>query len=75
MHVPQIFRQDVLAHKNVKLFITHGGLGSFLESMYHAKPVLVMPGFVDQFFMANRATSLGMGLRLDWKELTAEKLS
>ena len=68
-------QQDVLGHKNVKLFITHGGLGSFLESMYHATPVLVMPGGMDQFFMANRAQSLGIGLRLDWKELTAQKLS
>ena len=57
------------------MLITHGGLGSFLESIYHAKPVLVMPGFVDQFLMANRAQSLGMGLRLDWKDLSADKLS
>ena len=41
-------KQDILGHPNVKLFITHGGLGSFLESLYHATPLLVMPGFVDQ---------------------------
>ena len=54
LHANIAFKQDILGHPNVKLFITHGGLGSFLESLYHATPLLVMPGFVDQFFMANR---------------------
>ena len=58
-------KQDILSHPNVKLFITHGGLGSFLESLYHATPLLVMPGFVDQFFMANRGA-------IQWASFTSQ---
>jgi glucuronosyltransferase len=28
-------QQDVLGHPNVKLFITHGGHGSILDTIYH----------------------------------------
>lgn len=43
--VPQ---NDVLAHKNVKLFITNGGVCSILESVYHGVPMIVTPFFGDQ---------------------------
>ena len=33
-------QQEVLAHPNVKLFITHGGQSSFQESLCHGKPVV-----------------------------------
>lgn len=37
-------QQEVLAHPNVKLFITHGGQSSFQETLCHGKPV-VGPNF------------------------------
>jgi len=37
-----------LAHPNVKLFITHGGLHSIEEAVYNAKPVVGIPFFADQ---------------------------
>ena len=33
-------QQEVLAHPNVKLFITHGGQSSFQETLCHGKPVV-----------------------------------
>lgn len=33
-------QSDVLAHKNVKLFISHCGFGSIVESRYHAAKIL-----------------------------------
>ena len=33
-------QQEVLAHANVKLFITHGGQASFQETLCHRKPVV-----------------------------------
>ena len=33
-------QQEVLAHPNVKLFVTHGGQSSFQETLCHGKPVV-----------------------------------
>jgi len=33
-------QQDVLGHKNVKLFISHGGQSSCQESLCHQKPLV-----------------------------------
>ena len=54
-HVPNHIRlikwmpqNDVLAHPNVILFITHGGCNSQFEAVYHAVPMLTMPIHLDQ---------------------------
>ncbi|KAB7505536.1 UDP-glucuronosyltransferase 1-7C [Armadillidium nasatum] len=39
---------DLLGHPKIKLFITHGGLLSTLESTYNGVPVIGMPVFADQ---------------------------
>ncbi|XP_050423741.1 UDP-glycosyltransferase UGT4-like [Adelges cooleyi] len=44
--IPQ---QDILAHSNLKLFITHGGLHSLEEATYYAVPVVGVPFFADQY--------------------------
>ncbi|XP_066987462.1 UDP-glycosyltransferase UGT5-like [Macrobrachium rosenbergii] len=67
-------QQDILAHPNVKLFITHGGLLSLQESCYHGKPLLALPIFGDQEKNAIRAKSAGLGLWLVWEELTVDKI-
>lgn len=41
-------QDDILAHRNVKLFITHGGLLSCTESILRGKPVVGIPIFGDQ---------------------------
>ncbi|PIC25881.1 hypothetical protein B9Z55_018638 [Caenorhabditis nigoni] len=43
--VPQT---DLLADKRVKVFMTHGGLGSTMEVAYSAKPALMVPISGDQ---------------------------
>ncbi|ALC45675.1 Ugt35a [Drosophila busckii] len=65
---------DVLAHPNVKLFITHGGLLSTMESIYYGKPVLGLPVFYDQFMNIKRASRLGYGLGLDLQQLQPQQL-
>lgn len=65
---------DILAHPNVKLFITHGGLLSTIESIYYGKPVLGLPVFYDQFLNVKRATRMGYGLGLDLQNLKQTEL-
>ncbi|CAI5451228.1 unnamed protein product [Caenorhabditis angaria] len=40
---------ELLADKRVKLFVTHGGLGSTFEVAYSGIPTIVIPLFNDQF--------------------------
>lgn len=47
---PWLEQESVLAHPNIKLFITHGSLLSTQESIYFGKPVIGIPIFGDQKF-------------------------
>ncbi|XP_016973764.1 UDP-glycosyltransferase UGT5, partial [Drosophila rhopaloa] len=68
-------QQDILAHPQVKLFITHGGLLSTIESIHHAKPMLGMPCLFDQFRNMEHVQRLGLGLTLNLQEMTAEEFN
>ncbi|XP_018562683.1 uncharacterized protein LOC108904558 [Anoplophora glabripennis] len=72
--IPQ---QDILAHPNVKLFITHSGLLSITETVYHGVPVLGIPVFADQHLNAKLATHNGFALYLPMEDpsFSEEKLS
>lgn len=65
-------QQDLLAHKNLKLFITQGGLQSTEEAIANTVPLLVVPFFVDQFDNAERVAALGVGQLLDFGALTKQ---
>lgn len=60
----------VLAHPNVKAFITHGGMASMMESIHHGKPLVIVPFMADQMDNAQRATDKGFGIRLNRHKLT-----
>lgn len=55
----------VLAHPNVRVFLTHGGGNGFHEGIYFGKPLLVMPFWLDCFDFAVRTIDSRVGLALD----------
>ena len=67
-------QQDLLGHSKIRLFITHGGLLSNQEAVYHGVPLLVLPIFGDQPINAQKIHDDGYGIRLDWDYLTEEVL-
>ncbi|OXA63768.1 UDP-glucuronosyltransferase 1-6 [Folsomia candida] len=69
--VPQ---EDLLRHPNIKLFITHCGLGGTEEAILNGIPMLGMPLVGDQPLNAKQAERLGILKVLDWNEITEEAL-
>ncbi|XP_046401574.1 uncharacterized protein LOC124167639 [Ischnura elegans] len=69
--IPQ---QSVLAHPNVLGMVTHGGLLSLQEAIYHGVPVIGFPFFGDQHVNMNRASDLGYGLTLNFYNFKKEEL-
>lgn len=70
--IPQ---RDIIAHPNVKLFITHGGNLGTTEAMSEGVPLLGIPLFGDQMMNMKRAVSKGYALTLSFKNITIENLS
>nr|QIK00375.1 UDP-glycosyltransferase [Xylotrechus quadripes] len=68
-------QQEILAHPNTKLFITHGGLLSTTETIYHGVPVLTLPIFGDQKVNAARAQMNGFGISLSYSDITEESFT
>ncbi|KAH8350609.1 hypothetical protein KR067_011689 [Drosophila pandora] len=64
----------LLCHPKVKLFWSHGGLLGTTESVHCGKPLLVTPIYGDQFLNAFSVQNRGMGLKLDYEEITIENL-
>ncbi|ROT79971.1 UDP-glucuronosyltransferase 2C1 [Penaeus vannamei] len=65
-------QQDILGHPNVRLFISHGGLLSTQESLYHGTPVVALPVFADQPKNAMAIQKRGVGVALVWEELSVD---
>ncbi|XP_063371652.1 UDP-glucosyltransferase 2-like [Cydia amplana] len=75
VHVRKWFPQaGILAHRNIKLFITHAGLLSIIEAVHHGVPVLAVPVFGDQPMNAERAVASGFAVKVDFHVGMASEL-
>lgn len=68
-------QDDILAHPNVRLFMSHCGLGGMSESKYHAVPIVAIPIFADQMTNTAIIVNEGWGIEVPLKTLTQENLS
>ena len=67
-------QQDILAHSNLKVFITHAGQSSFQELLCHQKPGLAVPVQGDQPLNAKELVGMGAGLSVPYQKLNEEDL-
>ncbi|KAH8385575.1 hypothetical protein KR200_000702 [Drosophila serrata] len=68
-------QREILAHPNLRLFISHGGLLSVMEAIDSGVPMLGLPLFFDQFNNLHRVKKAGMAKVLDANNLTADTLT
>lgn len=68
-------QDDVLAHPNIKIFISHCGLGGMVEAKHHGVPVIGLPVYGDQPKNADTVAEEGWGIKLDIMELTEKSLT
>lgn len=69
--VPQ---NDLLAHPNLKVFVTHGGLLSIQEALYHKIPLVGLPLAQDQISNIERAEKNGFAIKVSLQTLSEQVL-
>ena len=67
-------QNDLLAHKDIRAFVSHVGHNSLYESAYHGVPLVAFPLYGDQHSNAKKAQHVGLGLAVDYKTSNAQQL-
>ncbi|MFL5662042.1 MAG: nucleotide disphospho-sugar-binding domain-containing protein, partial [Ktedonobacteraceae bacterium] len=60
--------------RRTRLFVTHAGTNSVMESMYFGVPMVLIPQQPEQHMHAERVVDLGLGVMLDKGNVTASTL-
>ncbi|KAG4068827.1 hypothetical protein HA402_004975 [Bradysia odoriphaga] len=68
-------QDDILAHPNIKLFISHCGKGGITEAKYHGVPILAIPLFGDQPGNADHIAEEGWAVLLPFADLSESTFS
>lgn len=68
-------QDDILAHPNIRLFISHCGLGGITEAQFHGVPILGIPIFADQLQNSKAIVNDGWALEIAYNQLTETSLS
>ena len=77
--VPKNFRVEAYVEQwnvfpRTDVFVTHGGMSSVMESLYYGVPMVVIPQQAEQMMTARRIAELGLGVVLDARAITAQRL-
>ncbi|XP_031787545.1 UDP-glucuronosyltransferase 2B15-like isoform X1 [Nasonia vitripennis] len=70
--LPQV---QILKHKNIRAFITHGGLMGTHEAIYYGVPMVGIPLMADQHFNIKTYVTKGNAVKVELQEITTEKLT
>ena len=65
---------ESVGHRNIKAFVTHGGLLSSQEAIYHGVPMIGFPICSDQDFTMNRAARERVAIVLEILNISEEYL-
>ncbi|XP_025100135.1 2-hydroxyacylsphingosine 1-beta-galactosyltransferase-like [Pomacea canaliculata] len=69
--IPQ---NDLLAHPNTRVFVSHCGKNGQYEAVFHAVPVVCTPLSGDQFYNAERMREKGMAETVDLNTVSTHEL-
>ncbi|XP_045534751.1 UDP-glycosyltransferase UGT5 [Papilio machaon] len=75
LRVKWLPQYELLKHKKIVAFITHGGLLGMTEAISAGKPMVVVPFFGDQPANAAAAAEAGFATTVPYNELTEERLT
>ncbi|XP_030763310.1 UDP-glucuronosyltransferase 2B18-like [Sitophilus oryzae] len=67
-------QQDVLAHPNVKVFVSQGGLQSTEEAVDRGVPMVIIPFISDQEFNGKKLQEFGVARHIDYLNTTKQEL-
>ena len=67
-------QQELLAHPNARLFITHGGSNGVSEALFHGVPMFVLPFISGQALIGSRVEALGFGRWANLEASNAQEL-
>lgn len=67
-------QREILAHSNLKLFISHGGMMGMQEALINEVPVLATPMFGDQYANVAVTNHRKAGFQLDFANWSEESL-
>lgn len=62
-------------HPNVKVFITHGGMGGVTEAIYGGVPMIGTPFYGDQVRNVENMVKFGYGIYLNFRSLNETSLT
>ncbi|XP_066477476.1 2-hydroxyacylsphingosine 1-beta-galactosyltransferase-like [Tiliqua scincoides] len=67
-------QNDLLGHPSVTALVSHCGMNSIYEAIYHGVPVVGIPVYGDQFDIMTRIQAKGMGILMHWRHVTEDGL-